>query len=338
MQVQPTVIYSEPGIYAGWPANHGAWQWGSEWLVGFLRGKYIQKSMHNIAEPFDYCFARSMDNGKTWSVESHQREFEAGVVVHPAHEFDWSNDNDIIRCCGVYDHGGDETDPCGGYFVSNDRGLNWHGPYKFTGLENVFDAEHNNTSRQCWLPQHKLVFLSVAERFHWGTDKVFTATMDAGKWSIVSEMDFGPGRAVMPAVAEVPVDGSDRIVVAVRRRMAKKHEGWVDSCYSDDGGVTWQGYTNVGMTGSHNGNPPALCTIGGYVYCAVVNRDTRQLTVYKGTGESWRTVFVKLVGDVTDIGYPRMFVRNRRPVVVLYAATRSHMHQAIFAHDCHVER
>lgn len=33
-------VYTELDIYAGWPANHGAWQWGNEFLVGFLRGKY----------------------------------------------------------------------------------------------------------------------------------------------------------------------------------------------------------------------------------------------------------------------------------------------------------
>lgn len=33
-------VYAEHGMYAGWPANHGAWQWGDEFLVGFMRGPY----------------------------------------------------------------------------------------------------------------------------------------------------------------------------------------------------------------------------------------------------------------------------------------------------------
>jgi hypothetical protein len=32
------VVYKEPGRYAGWPANHGSWQWGNEIVVGFEVG------------------------------------------------------------------------------------------------------------------------------------------------------------------------------------------------------------------------------------------------------------------------------------------------------------
>lgn len=33
-------VYAEPGRFGDWPANHGAWSWGNEILVGFSRGFY----------------------------------------------------------------------------------------------------------------------------------------------------------------------------------------------------------------------------------------------------------------------------------------------------------
>src|SRR5258708_2812385 len=33
-------VYSEPGRFGGWPANHGIWAWGNEILVGFSAGYY----------------------------------------------------------------------------------------------------------------------------------------------------------------------------------------------------------------------------------------------------------------------------------------------------------
>src|SRR6187399_2033784 len=33
-------VYSEPGRFGGWPANHGIWSWGDEILVGFSAGYF----------------------------------------------------------------------------------------------------------------------------------------------------------------------------------------------------------------------------------------------------------------------------------------------------------
>src|SRR5262249_18506879 len=43
------VVYSEPGRFAGWPANHGIWSWGEEILVGCSRGYYQDRGrFHHI--------------------------------------------------------------------------------------------------------------------------------------------------------------------------------------------------------------------------------------------------------------------------------------------------
>ena len=59
-------VYSEPGRFAGWPANHGIWSWGDEVLVGFSRGydKDNGADYHiDPDRPEDFLLARSKDGG-----------------------------------------------------------------------------------------------------------------------------------------------------------------------------------------------------------------------------------------------------------------------------------
>ncbi len=70
--VQRVEVYSEPGRFAGWPANHGIWSWGDEILVGFSRGydKDNGADYHIDADrPEDFLLARSKDGGAAWSIE-----------------------------------------------------------------------------------------------------------------------------------------------------------------------------------------------------------------------------------------------------------------------------
>src|ERR1700678_3870704 len=70
--VEQVKVYSEPGRFAGWPANHGIWSWGDEILVGFSRGydKDNGPDYHiDPAMPEDFMLARSTDGGVTWTIE-----------------------------------------------------------------------------------------------------------------------------------------------------------------------------------------------------------------------------------------------------------------------------
>ena len=70
--LQQVKVYSEPGRFAGWPANHGIWSWGDEILVGFSRGydKDNGADYHiDPDRPEDFLLARSKDGGATWSIE-----------------------------------------------------------------------------------------------------------------------------------------------------------------------------------------------------------------------------------------------------------------------------
>jgi hypothetical protein len=76
--VEHATVYAAPGIYAGWPANHGAWQKGDELLVGFVRGRHIARGEpgdgdhHSVdCNSLQKVQARSLDGasddgGQTW--------------------------------------------------------------------------------------------------------------------------------------------------------------------------------------------------------------------------------------------------------------------------------
>src|SRR5690242_9982830 len=67
-----TVIYRETGRFGGWPANHGIWSWGNEIVVGFRSAHFKVMPVGHARDPEkpeEEYQARSLDGGKTWTVE-----------------------------------------------------------------------------------------------------------------------------------------------------------------------------------------------------------------------------------------------------------------------------
>ena len=71
--IKHVTVFQETGRFAGWPANHGAWSWGNEMLVGFEVGYFhqISKDEHAIDydRPAEHVVARSLNGGETWQIE-----------------------------------------------------------------------------------------------------------------------------------------------------------------------------------------------------------------------------------------------------------------------------
>lgn len=319
------IVYSENGIYAGWPANHGAWQWGDEFLVGFLRGKFKSKSMHNIAEPFEKMLARTIDGGMTWTTETPNLDFDALSVTDEAPEFSLSDS--IIRVCGVYDHGGDYSDARGAFYLSRDRGKEWSGPYLFNGID--MGERMLNTSRTRVVGN--LVFLSICQENSWGTDATLCVSHDGMRFNRIGTVADDDARAVMPAVAKV----GDRLIALLRRRQSGRRDGWIDAFVSDDGGVTWRFQSFVGPTGWHNGNPPALVVMDdGRLLAAFGNRDQGSILGAWSTdrGHTWSSFTIRASeSERVDIGYPQLFKRDDGSAVCVYYWTsddRPHQHIA----------
>ena len=297
-------IYAENGIYAGWPANHGAWQWGPEMLVGFLRGPYKRNSMHNITEPHELMQARSLDGGETWDLE--ETEIPTNyTATKPAPPFRLE-DGAIIRIRGTYDHGGDDIPEEGGFWLSLDRGRTWSGGFGFDWAKPVLAHDEHLTSRTNSVGS--LFFMSKATKQMWGTDQTFCARYADGKFSFVADVCNDRGRAVMPAAAKV----GDRLVCTMRRRITNRFGGWIDAYGSDDDGKTWRFLAEVGVTGSRNGNPPALIADGERLVCCYGNRDARAVLARESLdgGKTWSLPLVLRGEGVSDIGYPQLL---RRP-------------------------
>ena len=314
------IAYAENGIYAGWPANHGGWQWGDEFLVGFMRGAYKRQSMHNIIEPFELMQARSLDGGETWATETPNIPVDY-YETNAAPEF--SLKDAIIRVRGTYDHGGDCLPPGGGFWLSRNRGRVWSGPFGFDGL--VLPPEQHLTARTCTLGD--LVFLSKAQIDFWGTDDVFAARHDGKRFSVAGIVCDDNARAVMPAVAMV----GDRIVCTMRRRKNGRRDGWIDAFGSEDGGESWRFLSEVGVTGSQNGNPPALIASGDRLICAYGNRDECAILARESFdgGKTWSLAQTLRDGGKSDIGYPRLFLRSDgKAVCVYYWAENNQQHIA----------
>ncbi len=322
------VVFYEPGSFAGWPANNGAWTWndGKEILVGFTKGPFVEVEGHNIGKTGrKNWLARSIDSGMTWTKEepSNFAGNSAQPVESPG-EINFKAPGFAMRVMADGYHG--STDKVGSFFISDDKGKNWRGPYRFNGLmadPNL--AGTDCTSRTGYLvtgPNSCLVFMTARPKKDFqkppkgqetGTidggkpspwvnawDKPYVAeTTDGGKsfhfvsWIVPLRGEF---RAAMPAICRLK-DGS--IVVALRANRAEKDEGGVaymaghvDAYGSADNGKTWRFLSRVGETGGamQNGNPPALVALkDGRIACAYGDRRSARIKIRISSdgGKTW---------------------------------------------------
>jgi len=320
------VVFGEPSSFAGWPANNGAWTWdgGKEILVGFTKGPYMKTEGHNIGKTNrKNLLARSTDGGTTWSTEEPSNFVgNSAQPVESPGEINFEAPGFAMRVMGNAYHG--STDKVGSFFVSDDKGRNWRGPYRFNGLmEEPNLAGTECTSRTGYLvtgPESCLIFMAARPKDFKKVKGQSTGTIDGGKpsqwvapWdkSYVAETTdggksfhfvswiaplSGPHRAVMPAVCRLK-DGS--IVATVRANRVErdaKGEGYmaghVDAYGSADNGKTWSFLSRVGETGGamQNGNPPALVALkDGRVACAYGDRRTARIMIRLSSdgGKTW---------------------------------------------------
>jgi len=346
------IAFQEKNKFGGWPANNGVWSWdnGKEILVGYSYGRFVEQKGHNIEGMSDTTrniksrLARSTDGGKTWKQEDPSNFVGDGLepVASPG-QINFKAPGFAMRVVGIGYHG--THDPDGAFFISENKGKNWRGPYRFNGLmEDPNLSGMICTSRTGYLvtgPTSCLVFMSARPKQNGsGKDKTYVAeTTDGGKsfrfvtW-IVPLSD--PYRAVMPAVCRLK-DGS--ITVALRRRMLDKDVCWVDAYGSADNGKTWSFLSRVGETGEGNGNPPAIVALNdGRIACAYGDRTRAKLfaRISSDGGKSWGEELIvrddfqpDKFGD-KDFGYPRLAVNHKNKLVALYYwATKENPQQHI---------
>lgn len=329
-EVEHVIIYSQPGRFAGWPANNGAFIYeGNEIIVGFTEAGYVKKKGHNAEQPYLNWLARSTDGGLNWTAydpENYAGDFGAQPDLKKNEtELDFTNPGFVMRVIGAGYHGAD--DGRSHFFYSYDRGLNWQGPFSFGDLlswpelrDNGLDELTPRTDYIVMGSQECLLFFSARKKDTFASDRLFCIkTTDGGKtfqfhgWVIglphmagndvkvdlFEDKSKNPGanecRAVMSQSVQLE---NGTIVSAIRRKYIaedKEEYHWIDVYHSKDGGETWNFLSKVAETGGDNGNPPAMTTTADGRLCVVFgerDKGTIQATYSEDEGKTWTQPFV----------------------------------------------
>jgi hypothetical protein len=332
--IRPVIVCHEPDRFCGWPANNGVWIWGNEILVGFHQADYVPKDCgHSIGGNGRSLLARSLDGGRTWTVEDPDNFLgDGGEAVPSPGNINFAHPDFAMRC--------GESE----FFISYDRGKRWQGPYRFPD----FGLNRQLTSRTDYIvngEQDCLVFLSVKEpRVEAALqDRAFCArTTDGGKtFEFLSWMTDEPMkiRSVMPSTARC---SENLLVSAMRRRLDVEISGghkmrkcWIDVYQSKDNGQTWEFLSQVADTGKSNGNPPSLlrlrdgrlCVTYGYrgVCSAYRYRWEPQgirARISKDNGKTWgQEIVLRNNARTWDLGYTRSVQRPDGKIVTIYYYT-----------------
>ncbi len=331
--LQQVKVYSAPGRFAGWPANHGIWSWGNEILVGFSRGydKDNGAEYHIDADrPEDFLLARTKDGGATWSIEQPgppgamvgTRGMRHGIMPPgaaeerpaPLHEpIDFTHPHFALAV-----HMKDYQGGASCFYFSLDRGKTWRGPFGLPlfGQQGVMGRTDYIVEgrRAC------LLFLTAAKSD--GTEgRPFSArTSDGGiTWEFLAFIGPEPhGYAVMPST--VRVSATD-LVTTVRLRDFPRR--WIDAFVSHDDGRSWS-YLATPAPDIGQGNPPSLVRLADGRLCLTYGYRAPPFAIHarlsSDDGKTWTEPFVlRGNGGSQDIGYPRSVVRSDGKVVTVYA-------------------
>ena len=352
--VEHVIVYHEDGIFAAWPANHGAWIWDDdEILVGFTIGPVEVQPGHNIGDDQDNVLARSRDGGKTWQLSDPPNyELDSEDLIQLEAPIDFSHEGFALKVIGNGFHS--HSAPDGAFYITYDRGETWQGPYPFTGLAgneeiqqivnvNIEEWPSKESASAEWIDfqltprsdyfvindSEALLFLSARPRGrgNFAMDRYFCVRTTNGGMSfdfvswVVPPSD--PYRAVMSQTVQV----NDSTMVSVARRRTAENDNWIDAYVTTDGGQSWSFQSRVADAGRHNGNPPAIVkTDDGRLVCVFGNRSKRAVmaSYSSDNGETWTEAVAIRGGDFEgpeggqDFGYPRLLKRSDGKLVAIY--------------------
>lgn len=310
------VVYHQPGRFAGWPANNGAWAWGDEILVGFTLGHYkAADEGHSLDRDREShpALARSLDGGETWQLEEPASLVRKEVEPLTA-PIRFDDPGFALRV---------ERDR---FRYSSDRGRTWMGPFDLAG-----SFSFPLTSRTDYLvngPDDCLVFLSAEQpeiKAASYRDRAFCArTTDGGRSFRFISWISGPPlavRSVMPTTVRL---GPQALLSVLRRREGDRC--WIDAYGSDDDGASWTLRGKVADVAGNNGNPPSLVLLPDGRACVAYG--TRldpcgiAATLSGDGGRTWSDPTpLREDGRTWDLGYARTLLRPDGKLLTIYYYT-----------------
>lgn len=229
-------VYSQPGRFAGWPANNGIWHFGEEIVVGYTEGELKTSDSMGHKIRFDLPTftrqSRSLDGGKTWRAELlPEMNSHADCRVFNG-ELNFYDPELALRCLPDGVHAGAVTS----WWYSHDRCRTWNGPY-----EVPYMGETGMSARSEFLPHaHDRALLFFACPKADGMEgRAAVALMTAeGGFEFLSYIGEPPqiGFTIMPA-SYLRRDGS--IVAVLRAEDGGSGISSLEQYESSDGARSW---------------------------------------------------------------------------------------------------
>jgi hypothetical protein len=309
------IVYKEDGRFAGWPANNGIWSWGNEIVVGFTLGYFKIKTGHAIDpdKPKVTRFARSLDGGESWSIETPNFLDENG------------KEREAIECPGNFDF----THPdfamrlkMGRFYISMDRCKTWQGPFKLPDFD-----QRTNLARTDYIinGKHELMAFMAAAKDDGREGWPFCArTQDGARtWEFVSWIGPQPadgGYAIMPTTVRTSDTG---LLTMIRRKgiTGEERHYWIEAFTSQDNGQSWQ-FLNKPVE-TNEGNPGHMIRLqDGHLLLTYGHRAAPfgiRAKLSSDEGQNWsEEIILRDDGGNWDLGYPRTVQRPDGKVVVAY--------------------
>jgi BNR repeat protein len=324
--VENVIVYKETDRFAGWPANNGIWNWGDEIVVGFTLGWHDDDKQggHPIdgARPSTRRQARSLDGGRTWTIEA------------PSFLDADGNERDPVELSGPIDFthpdfalqvrmGGSNA----GFsrFVYSYRCKTWEGPFDLPtfdrlGIMGRTDYIVNG--------EHDLFMFLTSAKDKGNEGWPFCArTTDGGMtWDFVAWIGEQPpvddyGYSIMPSSLHMKNGALLSIIRRGGRTEAGDKDWWIESFLSPDDGVTWYMLDEPRIP--NKGNPPHMIRLrDGRIVLTYGWRDVPygvRAIISNDEGVTWSDeIVLRDDGGGWDLGYPRTVQRADGKIVTTY--------------------
>lgn len=329
--VEHKIVYEEDGRFGGWPANHGAWSWGEEFLVGFGAAWHQKQdaARHQIdrTKPEESYFARTLDGGESWMIERPATLPTVDVAVTQRRPLTAPLDfthPDFAMTVRFHKSG-----PAF-FFHSKDRGRTWDGPFDFPDLGTPGILAR--TDYVVHGPRELTLFLSAKKADGQEGRPLCARTTDGGlTWRLISYIGPEPeGFAIMPSTLEL---APGRFFTTVRMKR-NDSASWIEAWESSDYGTNWRQLNHpVPVLGAHSGNPPDLLRLRDGRLCLIYGHRPSprgiRARLSGDEGRTWSEEIVLRSGAPThDLGYTRSFQRRDGLIVTVY----------YYHHETHGER
>lgn len=346
MQVIRSVVYREPGRFAGWPANYGLWGWGEEIVSIFVSGWIgSDTGLHprDRARPFVPVVARSMDGGRSWGHEPFTGVIPTGAQTlsgdeHVDTELQIGprlSPDDFVPLPEPIDFADPETAVLVGrtgivsgarswFYVSVDHAHSWTGPHKIPDFGQAAIAARTDIVT---LGPSQALFQLTTGKPDGSEGRVLSAWTGDGGRTLTQRGWVGDepeGFAIMPS--SVSLD--DGTVLCARRcagsGVTGQRKNWIDLYESTDEGRTWEFVGTPVLDSGPGGNPPALVVLADgrlvLVYGSRAAPYGLRATTSEDRGASWTAALLTDDVAVRDMGYPRAIAMDDGTVLAVYYA------------------